>query len=51
MSILRRLLALTLLLPALARAETFVFTAIPDEDESRLQQRFGKVADYRNNFV
>ncbi|AJQ93944.1 ABC-type phosphate/phosphonate transport system, periplasmic component [Gynuella sunshinyii YC6258] len=27
-------------------AETFVFTAIPDEDESRLQQRFNKVADY-----
>ncbi len=25
---------------------TFVFTAIPDQDESRLQQRFGKVADY-----
>jgi len=30
----------------LARAETFVFTAIPDQDESHLQQRFGKVADY-----
>jgi len=30
----------------LANAETFVFTAIPDEDESRLQQRFNKVADY-----
>ncbi|MAK91589.1 MAG: putative selenate ABC transporter substrate-binding protein [Oceanospirillaceae bacterium] len=29
-----------------AQAETFVFTAIPDEDESRLQQRFNKVADY-----
>jgi phosphonate transport system substrate-binding protein len=25
---------------------TFVFTAIPDADESRLQQRFNKVADY-----
>ncbi|MBV0932802.1 putative selenate ABC transporter substrate-binding protein [Marinobacterium weihaiense] len=35
-----------LVLPALAQAETFVFTAIPDADESRLQQRFGKVADY-----
>ncbi|MBY4675205.1 putative selenate ABC transporter substrate-binding protein [Marinobacterium arenosum] len=46
MSFLRRFLALALLLPALARADTFVFTAIPDEDESRLQQRFGKVADY-----
>ena len=29
-----------------ARADTLTFTAIPDEDESRLQQRFGKVADY-----
>jgi phosphonate transport system substrate-binding protein len=46
MSILRRLLALALLLPALARAEPLVFTAIPDEDASRLQQRFGAVADY-----
>lgn len=30
----------------LASAETFVFTAIPDEDETRLQERFGAVADY-----
>ncbi len=30
----------------LASAETFVFTAIPDEDETRLQQRFQAVADY-----
>jgi phosphonate transport system substrate-binding protein len=29
-----------------AIADTFVFTAIPDEDESRLRQRFGKVAAY-----
>lgn len=43
---LRCFLALTLLLPLWAQAETFVFTAIPDQDESRLQQRFGKVADY-----
>lgn len=27
-------------------APTFVFTAIPDQDESQLQQRFGRVADY-----
>jgi len=50
MSILRRLqqlpLIAALLLSGLAHADTFVFTAIPDEDESRLQQRFGKVADY-----
>ncbi len=26
--------------------KTFTFTAIPDQDESRLQQRFGKVAEY-----
>jgi phosphonate transport system substrate-binding protein len=27
-------------------ADTFVFSAIPDQDEARLQERFGKVADY-----
>ena len=31
---------------AVARGETFVFTAIPDEDESRLQARFDTVAKY-----
>lgn len=40
-------LALTVLLAApIASADTFVFTAIPDEDETRLQQRFQNVADY-----
>lgn len=40
-------LALPLLLAtSLAGASPFVFTAIPDEDETRLQQRFQKVADY-----
>jgi len=34
------------LLATSALAETFTFTAIPDEDESRLNERFGKVADY-----
>ena len=29
-----------------AQAQTFTFTAIPDEDESRLRQRFDKVAVY-----
>lgn len=29
-----------------ARAESFTFTAIPDQDASRLQQRFGQVATY-----
>ena len=28
------------------RAETFVFTAIPDQDETRLRQRFDKIAIY-----
>jgi phosphonate transport system substrate-binding protein len=27
-------------------SDTFVFTAIPDEDESRLRQRFNKIANY-----
>ena len=31
---------------SVAAAAPFVFTAIPDEDETRLQQRFQKVADY-----
>lgn len=43
----RLTLALTVLLAApVANADTFVFTAIPDEDETRLQQRFQNVADY-----
>lgn len=29
-----------------AQAAEFVFTAIPDQDESKLTERFGKVADY-----
>ncbi len=33
-------------LSATAFADTFVFTAIPDEDESRLRSRFDKVAVY-----
>jgi len=47
MSLICRFAALAmLLLPLQVLADTFVFTAIPDADESRLQQRFGKVADY-----
>ncbi|WP_136069340.1 putative selenate ABC transporter substrate-binding protein [Modicisalibacter radicis] len=45
----RRLFAIALLscltVPT-ASAETFRFTAIPDEDQSRLVERFQKVADY-----
>ncbi len=32
--------------PQNAKAEVFVFTAIPDQDESKLRERFGKVAAY-----
>lgn len=38
--------ATLLLVTPVASAEPFVFTAIPDEDETRLQKRFQKVADY-----
>ncbi len=40
------LVALAFLAPAAQAAESFFFTAIPDQDESRLVARFGKVADY-----
>jgi len=30
-------------------AEKFVFTAIPDQDETQLRKRFGKVANYLSN--
>lgn len=39
-------LALMVSFAGTALAEDFVFTAIPDEDESRLRQRFDKVAAY-----
>ena len=45
----RRLFAIALLwclIVPRASAETFRFTAIPDEDQSRLVERFQKVADY-----
>ncbi|MBQ0756635.1 MAG: putative selenate ABC transporter substrate-binding protein [Amphritea sp.] len=41
-----RVLALMLLAGSAFAAPTFVFTAIPDQDETRLKQRFQKVADY-----
>ncbi len=34
------------LLPFTGTAADFTFTAIPDQDTARLQQRFGKIADY-----
>jgi phosphonate transport system substrate-binding protein len=38
--------AAAFLAPMAASAETMVFTAIPDQDETKLRERFGKVADY-----
>ena len=35
-----------MVLAQIAHAESFIFTAIPDQDETKLQQRFQKVADY-----
>ncbi|TNF34032.1 MAG: putative selenate ABC transporter substrate-binding protein [Gammaproteobacteria bacterium] len=48
MKTLLRYLAITLLLAAghASADKPFVFTAIPDEDESKLQERFGQVAAY-----
>jgi len=40
---------LTLSAFSAAQAETFVFTAIPDEDETKLVERFQGVADYLSN--
>lgn len=37
---------LSLLIATVGHAQTFTFTAIPDQDETLLQTRFGKVADY-----
>ncbi|MFT5721499.1 MAG: phosphonate transport system substrate-binding protein [Motiliproteus sp.] len=38
--------AAALLLSPLSSAQTFTFTAIPDQDETQLQTRFGKIAQY-----
>ena len=40
------LLALLLVNPTYAEPRTFVFTAIPDQDETRLVERFSRVAKY-----
>nr|WP_243402341.1 putative selenate ABC transporter substrate-binding protein [Tamilnaduibacter salinus] len=42
----RRAFVLSLILVMPAFADTFVFTAIPDADETRLKERFQSVADY-----
>lgn len=46
LSITAILISLSALFGHQAHAQSFVFTAIPDQDETRLTQRFGKVADY-----
>ena len=46
MKCLLRSLLLLLVCSGAAFAQTFTFSAIPDEDETRLKQRFDKVADY-----
>ncbi|MAA66595.1 MAG: putative selenate ABC transporter substrate-binding protein [Alteromonadaceae bacterium] len=43
---LKRALLLSLALITPAVADTFVFTAIPDADETKLRERFQSVADY-----
>ena len=40
------LLAVVLLAPTIGTTKAMRFTAIPDQDSSRLQTRFSKVADY-----
>jgi len=48
LNLIRKFVASSLLFmtAASASAETFVFTAIPDEDETKLVERFRGVADY-----
>jgi len=41
-----RIIAMTFLTISVVNAKAFVFTAIPDQDETKLQIRFQKVADY-----
>lgn len=50
--LLKRLLtavAVSMTLSSVAVADTFVFTAIPDQDETRLRARFDQVATYLQN--
>lgn len=50
MNVLRTTLLIVSLLTALcANAKDFTFTAIPDQDSTQLEQRFGKVAVYLEN--
>ena len=47
-NLIRKLLIIGLcsLFSAAATAQTFIFTAIPDEDETKLVERFRGIADY-----
>ncbi|WP_136808705.1 putative selenate ABC transporter substrate-binding protein [Desulfosediminicola flagellatus] len=45
-SVLVASLLMLFVLPFTGAAAEFKFTAIPDQDTARLQQRFGKIADY-----
>ncbi len=45
-ALLALVLITSILLPLTGTAAEFKFTAIPDQDTARLQQRFGKIADY-----
>ena len=38
--------AAALLIASISHAQPFTFTAIPDQDESHLQERFNKIAVY-----
>lgn len=42
----KKILLLTLLLVTVGFSQTFTFTAIPDQDETKLKARFSKLADY-----
>ena len=35
-----------MVIASLSSAQTFTFTAIPDEDESRLVERFSRIAEH-----
>ena len=45
-SIYMAIIGLVFSVTAAAESQTFVFTAIPDQDETHLQTRFGKIANY-----
>lgn len=48
----RTVLAASLMfVSTLVSAQTFTFTAIPDQDESKLTERFGRIADYLSKQV